>query len=121
VGDVQQLPWEDGAFDAALGVHTLYFWRDVGAALTEIRRALRPGGRLALGFVSADERPDPQRYPSDVYRFQTREALADALAAAGFTEIAVERIEIRPKPISIALARTPDLFTPPRTDSPPRS
>ena len=46
VGDVQELPFEDGSFDAALAAWMLYHVRDVEQALAELARVLRPGGRL---------------------------------------------------------------------------
>ena len=42
------LPLADGAFDLVLCAETLEHVRDVQLFLSEIRRVLRPGGRLAL-------------------------------------------------------------------------
>ena len=44
----QALPFEDNAFDLVTCIETLEHVRDVQLALSEIRRVLRPGGRLAL-------------------------------------------------------------------------
>ena len=47
-GDAQQLPFEDASFDAAtvgFGVRNL---EDLERGLAELRRILRPGGRLAI-------------------------------------------------------------------------
>lgn len=46
VGDVQELPFEDSTFDAALAAWMLYHVPDVERALGELARVLRPGGRL---------------------------------------------------------------------------
>jgi SAM-dependent methyltransferase len=46
VGDVQTLPFEDGAFDVAVANFMLYHVPDVHLALAELARVLRPGGRL---------------------------------------------------------------------------
>jgi SAM-dependent methyltransferase len=40
----------DARFDRVYGVHVPYFWTDPARDLWEIRRALRPGGRLVLGY-----------------------------------------------------------------------
>ena len=49
-GDVAALPYADGSFDKVLTVNTIYFWTDPAAALNEIGRTLRPGGRIVIGF-----------------------------------------------------------------------
>jgi ubiquinone/menaquinone biosynthesis C-methylase UbiE len=45
------LPVEDASFDAALSVQVLEYVADTGAALAEIHRALRPGGRVVIWDV----------------------------------------------------------------------
>ena len=47
LGDAERLPFPDGAFDAVVGNAVLHHLR-LGAALGEIRRVLRPGGRCAF-------------------------------------------------------------------------
>jgi SAM-dependent methyltransferase len=44
------MPFEDGWFDGILSVNTIYFWNDPGAVLRELRRVLKPDGRLVLGI-----------------------------------------------------------------------
>lgn len=44
--DAQELPFEDDTFDAVLANHMLYHVPDIPRALQEIRRVLRPAGRL---------------------------------------------------------------------------
>jgi SAM-dependent methyltransferase len=46
VGDVRELPVEDGAFDCAVAAWMLYHVREIDEALAELARVLRPGGRL---------------------------------------------------------------------------
>ena len=54
--DAQALPFEDESFDSALSTWTLCTIPDVGAALAELRRVLRPGG--TLHFVEHGLAPD---------------------------------------------------------------
>ena len=44
--DGQSLPFEDDSFDSALSTWTMCTIPDVAAALGEVRRVLKPGGRL---------------------------------------------------------------------------
>ncbi len=46
VADAQEIPFEDGTFDAVVANHMLYHVPDVSRALSEAARVLRPGGRL---------------------------------------------------------------------------
>jgi ubiquinone/menaquinone biosynthesis C-methylase UbiE len=53
-GDIENLPFRDGAFDVIITCWTLYFMRDIDGALREIKRCLRRGGRL----VAVTNAPD---------------------------------------------------------------
>lgn len=48
--DVASIPLADSSLDALLTVNTIYFWKEPERALGEIRRVLKPGGRLVLGI-----------------------------------------------------------------------
>src|SRR2546421_2192863 len=63
-GDAQALPYADGTFDAAYLAATLGEVPDQDAALRELRRVLRPGGRLVVG----EGLPDPHMIPFDTLR-----------------------------------------------------
>jgi arsenite methyltransferase len=49
--DATSLPVPDANFERALSVQVLEYVQDVGAALREIHRALRPGGRVLVWDV----------------------------------------------------------------------
>ena len=61
-GDAQKLPYPDGAFDGAYLVGVLGEIPDGRAALRELRRVLKPSGRLVVGEVFFD--PDFVRFGS---------------------------------------------------------
>lgn len=77
-GDAQALPFPDATFDAAFLVATLGEVPDKPRALGELRRVVKPGGRLVVG----EGQPDPHHVRSDDLR-----KLAEA---AGFR--AAERV-----------------------------
>ena len=52
-GDALRLPFRDGAFDAVTISFGLRNVADTGAALAEMRRVTRPGGRLVVCEFSA--------------------------------------------------------------------
>src|SRR5262245_46248220 len=54
LGDMERLPFADGAFDAITTNWTLYFMRDIDAALAEVRRCIKPGGLFVAATVAPD-------------------------------------------------------------------
>jgi ubiquinone/menaquinone biosynthesis C-methylase UbiE len=53
-GDATALPYEDASIDAVVLTAVLGEVPDTGAALAEIRRVLRPAGRLVVGELFGD-------------------------------------------------------------------
>ena len=95
------LPFDSGAFDAAISVQVLEYVDDVGVALAELHRVLRPGGRLVLWDVDWET---VSMHSSDSRRMQRvldawdrhlvhrslPATLARSLGAAGFVDLSVE-------------------------------
>jgi SAM-dependent methyltransferase len=77
VADAARLPFADESLDGVLSECSLSLTADRAQTLAEWRRALRPGGRLALTDVY-------RRDGGGVGRIATREALCADVAAAGF-------------------------------------
>ena len=67
-GDLEGLPFDDASFDAVTAVNSLFYATDMAAAMRELTRVVRPGGRVV---VTAWGPPD------------RCELLATALAAVG--------------------------------------
>jgi ubiquinone/menaquinone biosynthesis C-methylase UbiE len=74
----------EGSFDKVYGTHVVYFWTEPQRDLAEIRRVLRPSGRLLLGFFPMEPCSTEQT------RF-SRERAEQLLVEAGFGEVRGER------------------------------
>jgi ubiquinone/menaquinone biosynthesis C-methylase UbiE len=108
LGDAAALPYPDATFDLALAVHVIYFWPDATATLRELRRVLRPGGVVAIGFVLKQDAPRTiQRAfaQTGAMLYPAVEDVAALLAAAEFTQVHVERQEAERLPGCCALAQ----------------
>ena len=57
-GDAAALPFLDGSFDVVVSRFAVHHFEDPEVPVAEMRRCLRPGGRLAIADLVAD--PDPE-------------------------------------------------------------
>lgn len=105
--DAEALDVEDGAFDAALCGLGLMYCPDPKAALVEMRRALRPGGRAVVAvwgarracgwaeiFPIVDARVETEVCPL-FFQLGTGDTLAETMAAAGLGRVEAERLSAR--------------------------
>src|SRR5207344_884062 len=100
-GDALALPVEDESFDVVFSVQVLEFVADTTAALAEMRRALRPGGRVVIWDVDwatvSWYSPDPTRMARVLRAWDEHLAhpslprtLASRMRSAGFDDITSE-------------------------------
>jgi SAM-dependent methyltransferase len=97
------------SFDVACCQHGLQFFPDRHSALAEMRRALRPGGRIGLAVWASIEMCPPfaalrdaigevmgleaaERYARGPWGLHAPRALADLVTEAGFEEVSVDEI-----------------------------
>ena len=104
--DAHSLPFSDDSFDLATSRFGVMFFRDPVAALSELRRVLRPGARACFLAWGTFEQPYWQSTMGVVhrhvggdllepdgpnpFRFAETGSLSDVLRNAGFGEIAEE-------------------------------
>jgi ubiquinone/menaquinone biosynthesis C-methylase UbiE len=89
-GDLRAFP--DGRFDKVFGAHVVYFWTEPDRDLAEIRRVLRPGGQLLLGFFPKDGGAGSARFPI--------ERAEPWLRGAGFVAIRTVRHDAGGRPLA---------------------
>ncbi|MGW7381413.1 class I SAM-dependent methyltransferase [Streptomyces sp. NPDC054794] len=126
VGLNDRLPFDDGAFDDVVASLVLHYLEDWGPTLAELRRVLRPGGRLIasvdhpfVAYTFQDPRPDYFATTSYTFewtlngqscpmRFWRRpfHAMTDAFTTAGFRIAAISE----PQPDPAARELFPDDF-----------
>jgi SAM-dependent methyltransferase len=97
---VEQLPIFGDPLDAILAVNSVGFWPDPVERLRELRRLLRPAGRIAL--VSQPRCPGATRDTT----VRAAQELQDMLTQAGFTHIRVKTLDLDP-PVACVLAAGP--------------
>jgi ubiquinone/menaquinone biosynthesis C-methylase UbiE len=57
-GSVERLPFDDNNFDKALATNSMQVWPDAVVGLREMRRVVKPGGRIAIGFTRYSGQPN---------------------------------------------------------------
>jgi SAM-dependent methyltransferase len=94
---LEELPFAPASFDAALLLNVLYFCDEGGAMIANLRRVLRPGGRLVV-YVTDRATMDGWAFARQgLHRLFDHAELVDALVAGGFSRDAVS---VRAEPIT---------------------
>ncbi|UMP00216.1 class I SAM-dependent methyltransferase [Amycolatopsis sp. EV170708-02-1] len=97
---VDRLPEFGDRLDVIMAVNSAKFWAEPAARLRDLRRLLRPSGRIALAI-------QPRCPGADgATTAQAAKEHHDLLAEAGFTAIRVETLDLDP-PVACLLAVNP--------------
>jgi ArsR family transcriptional regulator len=103
-GDLESLPIEAGALDAAMLSLVLHYSPDPGRALTEVARVLAPGGRVLVVDMLPHERVEYQQQMGHVWLGFAEKQVARLLTGAGFGDVRVRALPADPD------AKGPALF-----------
>jgi ubiquinone/menaquinone biosynthesis C-methylase UbiE len=107
-GLFDSLPYPDGFFDKVVASNVLYFWHNEQAVLAEVRRVLRPGGRLCIYVTDAATMARWKFADARTHRHFTAQDLTAILVGAGFApdDISVTPVAVTPNIMGlVALAR----------------
>lgn len=103
-GEIARLPLADRSVDAAVCVLVLHHVPDVAAAIAELARITRPGGRILVLDMIRHDREDYRRTMGHVHLGFARDDVASMFAAAGLAETRWEPLPSDPE------GRGPGLF-----------
>jgi len=95
------LPYPDAQFDCVFAINSAQFWKDLPKTLGELRRVLKPGGRILLAV-----QPRNKGATEETAR-QVGAGLSKALAAAGFDQVHCEFKQMAPVSSAAALGLRP--------------
>jgi SAM-dependent methyltransferase len=92
-GSVSSMPFSDATFDCVSAVETYYFWPDIAADLTEVRRVMKPSGQLVIiaGMYrgSRFDKRNVRLIKAGGLRCFSAQEFEEALQDAGFPAVAV--------------------------------
>ena len=94
-------PFADASFDRVYAINVAQFWRDTPLTLAEIRRVLKPGGRVVLAVQPRS------KGATAVTSRETGAQLEAALRAAGFAGVELHFHEMKPVPTAAVLGVRP--------------
>lgn len=111
MADAEALPFAPGEFDRVTCRFGIMFFPDIAKAMAEIRRVLKPGGRLCFAvFGTMDENPVfkvslgpflkrvtmpvPPPDAPHIFRFADESKLAKTLSEAGFQSVQTKKQKV---------------------------
>ena len=102
-GALESVPLPDASLDAAVLLLVLHHVADPARVLTEVRRVLRPGGRLLIADMRAHAQDDFRQQMGHVWLGFDAESLTTWLDAAGFVGVRYVPLPVDPDATGPAL------------------
>jgi ArsR family transcriptional regulator len=103
-GELENLPVQDGELDAAMLSLVLHYSPSPARALSEVGRALRPGGRVLVVDMLPHDRQEYQQQMGHVWLGFSDKQIERFLTGASFTDVRVRMLPADPD------AKGPALF-----------
>ncbi|MGH3278363.1 MAG: class I SAM-dependent methyltransferase [Trebonia sp.] len=116
-GSAEALPLPDSSVSVAWSIACVHHWADLDAGLREVRRVLRPGGRLLA--IERLTKPGARGLASHGWTDEQASAFADRCRAHGFADITTSRHDGSRRTTASVSAVVPQL--PARSPKPPIS
>ena len=103
---MQALPLADDSVDAVISVNTIYFVPDLDAAMAELVRVTKPGGRIALG-IGDPEAMAKMPFTSHGFTLRPVDEVVGHLTAAGAAFVEDRRVGDNPLSPHVLVATIP--------------
>jgi len=85
-GDIHQMPFPDNTFDVIFTINTIYFWDDADKAIAELRRVLKPEGKLFIGMRTKEDMEFLGNITQHNFNIRPLHLVEEMLVEGGFSE-----------------------------------
>ena len=95
-GTISSLSYKADTFDKVLAVNVIYFLPDPISSLAELRRVMKPGGRIAVYVTAKEDVAKLKVTQTPVFTLYNGEEVAQMLQEAGFNRAWFETTTVAP-------------------------